>query len=119
MKVIIAGGRDFNDTEAFFKSMVSIAKDIEIDEIVSGGAKGADRLGEVWADYAKLSLKVFPADWDTYNKAAGHIRNKQMAEYADFLIAFWDGSSKGTKNMIENMSKLEKPYIIVMYRVEE
>jgi hypothetical protein len=88
MKVIIAGGRDFNHVELFFESMKFITKSLEMTEIISGGAKGADRLGEVWADYAKLSLKVFPAGWDTYKKAAGHIRNKQMAEYADFLIAF-------------------------------
>jgi hypothetical protein len=56
-------------------------------------------------DYIK-DLKRFPADWDTHGRAAGVIRNKQMAEYGDMLIAFWDGESKGTKNMIDTSKKL-------------
>ena len=46
-------------------------------------------------------MRVFPADWDKYGKRAGYLRNVQMAEYADALLAFWDGESRGTKNMID------------------
>lgn len=102
MKVIIAGSRTFFDYKmlceyADFK-LSNISDDIEI---VSGGAAGADRLGEKYAKDHGYSLHVFPADWDRYGRQAGYIRNVQMAEYADALIAFWDGRSKGTKHMIE------------------
>ena len=102
MKTIIAGGRDFSNT-AYYTLMAGCLKDIpwEITEVVSGGARGADRMGERWADEYMIPIKLFPADWKTYPKAAGPIRNKQMAEYADALVAFWDGKSRGTKNMIE------------------
>jgi hypothetical protein len=101
MKVIIAGGRDYNNYEElkWFVSSILIATfDIEI---VSGGATGADALGERFAKEYGHKLKIFPADWDKYKWAAGPIRNNEMAEYADALIAFWDGKSRGTKNMID------------------
>ena len=110
MKVIIAGGRDFDNYEKLKLvcdfTLVSSA-DIEI---VSGGCKGADLLGERYAKENNYPIKRFNADWDKHGKAAGPIRNKQMSEYADALICFWDGESKGTKNMIhlagENKLKL-------------
>lgn len=74
-------------------------------EIVSGTAKGADQLGERFAKEHNYQIKQFPADWNTYGKKAGYIRNKQMAEYADALVAFWNGESKGTKSMIELAEK--------------
>lgn len=116
MKTIIAGGRDFTDYELlkkqvnhyrFYKGLIT--------EIVSGCAKGADYLGEQYALENGIPLKYFPADWDTHGRAAGPIRNKQMADYADALIVVWDGSSRGTKNMIDNMHKLNKPVFIVWY----
>ena len=61
----------------------------------------------------KLHPELFPADWDKHGRAAGPIRNKQMADYADVLIAVWDGKSRGTKNMIDEMNKLMKPVYIV------
>lgn len=105
-KLIIAGGRDFNDIDLLFYRCDNILKNITSDiEIVSGNAKGADTLGEQYASKKGFSLKKFPANWSEYGKSAGVIRNKQMAEYADGLIAFWDGRSKGTKDMIEQAKK--------------
>ena len=101
-KVVIAGTRTFNDYEAlaaYADKMLSRTTD-EI-EIVSGGASGADALGERYAKERGYKLKRFPADWDKHGKAAGPIRNAQMADYADALIAFWDGKSRGTKSMID------------------
>lgn len=100
LKVIIAGCRDFSDYAllcSFADQVLAGAEDIEI---VSGGARGADALGERYARERGYALKVFPADWDKYGRAAGPIRNGQMADYADALIAFWDGKSVGTRNMI-------------------
>lgn len=70
-------------------------------QIVSGGARGADKLGELYAHTNLHSLKVFPADWEKFGKSAGYIRNEEMAKYADCLVAFWDGKSRGTKHMID------------------
>lgn len=101
MKVIIAGGRDFKNYLALSVKCDDILSNTKDVTIVSGGAEGADRLGERYAILRDLPLIEFPADWKTHGKAAGPIRNKQMAQYADALIAFWDGKSKGTKNMID------------------
>jgi hypothetical protein len=67
-----------------------------------------DQIGEDWAREHNIPVKQFLAQWNIHGKSAGPIRNKEMAEYADALIAFWDGQSKGTKNMIEQMDKLNK-----------
>lgn len=101
MKVIIAGGREFNDYDLLKISCDRILIRQTNIEIVSGKALGADKLGEVYAKEKGYKIKEFPADWIKYKKGAGPIRNKQMAEYSDGLIAFWDGKSKGTKNMID------------------
>lgn len=116
-KIIIAGGRYFSDY-ALLKSSVDEAIEnikslltggVEI-EIVSGGASGADTLGERYAGEHGYPVKKFPADWNTHGKAAGPIRNREMAAYADILIAFWDGKSRGTANMI---SEAEKKNLVV------
>lgn len=100
MKVIIAGGRDFNDYDFLCRKVDKIlSRQIEI-EIVSGVAKGADKLGERYAEEHGYPIKRFPADWGTFKKQAGYIRNEEMARYADALIAFWDGRSSGTQHMI-------------------
>jgi len=100
MKVIIAGGRDFKDYDLLCrKADYYLSRQSEI-EIVSGTAKGADKLGERYAEERQYPIKRFPADWGTYGKKAGYIRNTEMAEYAEALIAFWNGTSKGTEHMI-------------------
>lgn len=103
MKIIIAGSRSFDDYDLLQSSCDRIIKEANIDSeivIVSGTAKGADRLGERYAVDRGYDIKKFPADWDMYGKAAGYKRNAVMARYADMLIAFWDGNSKGTQHMI-------------------
>lgn len=108
-KVVVAGGRDFNDYELLKRKLthfLSRFKPEEI-EIVSGGAKGADLLGERFAKEKGCSIKSFIPDWDRYGKGAGYRRNAEMAKYADACVAFWDGSSKGTKHMI-NLAEKEK-----------
>jgi len=116
MKAIIAGGRDYNNY-AYLKQQLDYFRehqfDAKITEIVSGGARGVDSMGEQYAAENDIALKIFPADWKTHGKSAGPIRNRQMADYADILIAVWDGESKGTKNMIDTMHKLKKPVFVV------
>ena len=102
MKVAVIGGRTFNDYELVKETLTKL----DITLLISGGAKGADTLGERYAKERGYDVKLFPADWKTYGRKAGPIRNLQMAEYGDMLIAFWDNTSSGTKNMIENAKKL-------------
>lgn len=83
-----------------------------ISEVVSGTANGIDRRGEQWAAKNNIPIKQFPAEWDVYGKSAGYVRNYVMAQYADALIAIWDGKSKGTLNMINTMANLNKPIYV-------
>ena len=101
MKVIIAGSRDFSDFQLLYAKCEEVLANVNKAEIVSGTARGADRLGEHYASLKGHSVRQFPADWDKHGKAAGYVRNKEMADYADCLIAFWDGESRGTKHMID------------------
>jgi hypothetical protein len=107
-KVVVAGSREFEDYTFLEKKLNHIFSKWHFSEIeiVSGGAKGVDHLGEMYAQAKGCALKVFPADWEKHGKAAGPIRNKEMAEYATHLVAFWDGESRGTKNMIDTAKKL-------------
>lgn len=114
MKVIVAGGRTVHSDYLIALGMARAAKEGIIPaEIVSGRASGADRAGERWAHGRGLPVKGFPADWDAHGKAAGPIRNRAMAAYADALVAFWDGESCGTANMVAEMRKLGKPVVVV------
>ena len=101
MKVIIAGGRGFKDYGALRDFCDKTLSRQTTVEIVSGTANGADKLGERYAKERGYVLTRFPADWGKFGKGAGHIRNREMAECADALIAFWDGESRGTKHMID------------------
>lgn len=108
-RVIIAGTRDFNDYELLKQYCdYMLSKKVESGEqitIISGGASGADALGEKYARERGYSLRLFPAQWEKYGRQAGPMRNREMADNADALIAYWDGKSKGTKNMIEEAKK--------------
>jgi len=115
MKVIIAGGRNFNDYNKLRESCDNILVNQKDVEIVSGTAAGADTLGERYAQEKGYEVKKFPAHWDLYGKSAGYKRNQQMAEYADGLIAFWDGKSKGTKHMIDIANKMGLKVRVVRY----
>lgn len=101
MKVIIAGGRNFSNYEKLYQICDKILINRPVTEIVSGTARGADKLGERYGNDKGYNIKKFPADWNKYGKSAGYRRNEQMAVYADILIAFWDGKSRGTKHMID------------------
>ena len=114
MKCIVAGGREFDDYKLLYKSLMSLG----ITEVVSGGARGADTLGESYAKECGLDLKIFKADWDGLGKRAGYVRNTQMADYVreeGGLVAFWNGESKGTKHMIDIAKRKGIKTIIIQY----
>lgn len=110
MKTIIAGSRSITSYEII--PQVARYSNFTITEVVSGGARGVDSLGEQFAKENGIDLVIFPANWNKYFKSAGYIRNQRMANYADQLIAIWDGESKGTKHMIDIMEALGKPVFI-------
>lgn len=115
MKLIISGSRNFFDyviLEREVNLFILNQTDFDGIEIVSGGAYGADKLGEAFAKKMKYKLTVFKPDWGL-GKAAGPIRNSQMANYATHCICFWDGKSKGTKNMIELCKRNSIPYKVI------
>ena len=88
MKIIVAGSREFKDYEMLKNKLDTLLINQKEIQIVSGGCRGADELGERYAKEKGYSLKVFKADWNKYGKKAGPLRNRQMAEYADGLVAF-------------------------------
>lgn len=112
MKVIIAGSRNIKDYALVVEAVKQSG--YEITEVVSGCATGVDWLGEQWARANNVPVKEMPADWNRYGKSAGPYRNRAMAEYADAAVIIWDGESRGTRNMIENMIRRKKPYHIGM-----
>ena len=117
-KVIIAGGRDFVDYNLLREKVNNILVDKRLTHkivIVSGCARGADTLGMRYASENILDVDEYPADWDKYGKKAGYMRNVEMAENADALIAFWDGKSKGTKHMIDIATERKLPIRVIRY----
>jgi YspA, cpYpsA-related SLOG family len=115
-KLVVAGGRDFNDYKLLKTKLNALLKNknkVEI-VIVSGGAKGADTLGERYALENKLSLKRFIPDW-SIGKQAGYLRNAEMAKYGDACICFHDGESKGTGHMINLAEKHGLQLRIIKY----
>lgn len=111
--VIIAGSRDVDDASLIPKAVA--ASGWAFWQVAVGKARGVDHLAELWARFQGYGIREFPADWGRYGVRAGHLRNAEMAQHADALIAIWNGRSPGTKNMIEQMHKRGKPTFI--YRV--
>ena len=118
-RVIIAGTRSFNDYELLRNSCNNLLSEKQRTHtvvVISGTARGADQMGERYARERGFQLRRFPADWEQYGKSAGHIRNAKMADNADALIAFWDGESKGTKNMIDNARRKGLAVRVIQYQ---
>lgn len=99
MKTIIAGSRHIDDYNLVSQAIEDSG--FEITEVVSGGCRGVDKLGEKWALGHGIPIEHFQADWQNFGRAAGPVRNRGMAQYADALIALLTKDSKGTKDMIK------------------
>lgn len=119
MKLIIAGSRDFKDYNLIEQKVLGFIKrhrtENESVEIISGRARGADSLGEKFADKFGLKKHLMPAEWNKYGKAAGFRRNGEMAKIATHCILFWDGESRGTENMTEIAKKNGLIFEVVKY----
>lgn len=116
MRLIIAGSRTLNPSFEFILGCFKMFNLSELQEVVSGACPtGVDGEGEHFASHMNVEVIRFPADWDKYGKAAGPIRNKEMAKYSDVLLLIWDGESRGSLNMKQEMLKLNKPvYEVVL-----
>ena len=129
MKVAVVGSRNFSDYAKVKDYLDRLNAMRGIDTIVSGGAKGADSLGEKWARENRVKTLIFEAKWDDvthpgaviksnqwgkkYDATAGFRRNKQIIEAADVVLAFWDMRSPGTKDSVEYARKIKKPIKII------
>jgi len=98
MRTIIAGSRTIKDYDVVKEAIEKSGFDITT--LISGTADGVDRLAERWAIENSIDVEQHPADWDKWGRAAGPIRNKEMADCAEACIIVWDKVSKGTKNMM-------------------
>ncbi len=103
-RVIIAGSRTFTDYDrlAAFMDQWTLDNDMGPDntEFISGEAVGADTLGKKWALSRGYKVLLYPADWNKYGNYAGYVRNREMADSATHLVAFWNGVSNGTTHML-------------------
>ena len=109
MKIAVIGSRTFNDYELVKETLSTFT----ISLLVSGGAKGADSLGERYANENNIETLIFKPDWKKHGPAAGPLRNTDIVNNADTIIAFWDGESRGTKDSITKAEKLGKEVIII------
>ena len=131
MKLLIAGSRSIGmdrtkkeptDNPDEIKLVFDILDGLNIlwkpTEVISGNAMGADELGEDWASDNKIPVKQFKPDWKGQGKAAGFIRNKEMVEYCDKAVVFWDGISKGSKHTIDLLEKSRKEYVVWRFPID-
>lgn len=117
MKIAIIGSRAFSDYEMLSSFLNEFLKNNQInpEEIVSGGAKGADTLAEKFALENNIETVIFNPDWEQFGRNACSARNTQIVEYSDIVFAFWDGKSPGTKDSITKAEKLGKTVIIKIF----
>lgn len=119
MRTIIAGSRTVTNPRTLQHALVVCGWVPTL--VLSGCARGADYLGEAWALEHSVPIERYPADWNTHGKRAGFMRNTEMAEKADALIALWDNVSPGTKHMIATATRhglrvhVEQPHVPRLY----
>ena len=123
MRVIIAGSRTITDLLELEKAITASGIFLDngsITEVICGNAQGADEVGKLYAAFHNIPIKYFLPDWKAYGKAAGPIRNSQMAENADALILLWDGKSKGSQDMLNKANaKGLKVYVHLVPKEED
>ena len=115
MKIVVAGCRtyeNYEEAKLFLDECLKEYKEKTTLIFLSGGCKGADRLGERYANEMNYEIVKYPALWQKYGKGAGVIRNQEMAKDCDLVIVFWDGKSRGTASMIALAEKHNKPVMI-------
>ena len=112
-RVVVAGSRDFNDYNLLSSELDKFLAGKKNVTIISGTARGADRMGEQYAAEHGYKIDQFPAEWSKYHQGAGPIRNLEMVKTADAVVAFWDNQSTGTKNIIDCAKQENIPYKVI------
>lgn len=116
MKLAIIGSRTFTNYDKLLQTMSLFEESHrQFTRIISGGAKGADSLGERWAKYWNIEIERYLPDWDKHGKFAGYIRNQHIIDACDVVVAFWDGKSKGTLDSIRKAKAVKKPTFIIYF----
>lgn len=110
MNLSVIGSRTFNNYQLLEEEI--LYHQLNIGKIISGGAKGADTLAEIFAKKHDIETLILKPEWNLYGKSAGYKRNVDIINKCDICIAFWDGESKGTKHSIDIANNLKKPLII-------
>lgn len=113
IKIGVIGSRSFNDYELLKRTLDEYLGKVWV--IVSGGAAGADSLGEKWAIENNVKTCIYKPDWEKHGKSAGFIRNKDIVDDSDIVIAFWDSLSRGTEHSINLAKKMNKEVRIVYF----
>ncbi len=109
MKLAVVGSRSFEDQQM----LNTVLDGFNFDLLISGGAKGADLMGENYAIQNGIETLIFKPDWERYGRSAGFIRNKDIISNCDTVVAFWDGQSKGTLSSINLAKQMKKELIII------
>ncbi len=108
----VVGSRTFSD----YKLLETVLDEFEIEEIITGGARGADRLAETYADARGIKKRVIRPDYDRYGRPAPLVRNRVIVDLADRVVAFWDGKSRGTRSVIDYAGKKNKQVTVIQGR---
>ena len=119
MRIVVCGTRTFDNKKLLFSTLDKLTAKLDKILVVSGGAKGADRLGEDWALSNGFTVEIYHAEWDKLGPKAGPIRNSEMVDSCsnkDALIAFWDGESSGTKDILEKARKKGMKVRVIKYK---
>ena len=116
MKIVVGGSRDFSDHTLLCEFLDSVLDGTDASDVtlLSGGCRGADTLAEKYASERGITIERHLPEWDKYGRAAGVHRNCEMVDEADAVVAFWDGTSRGTKSLIEYAKKKGKPLHLKM-----
>uniref|UniRef100_A0A6M3JAV1 YspA cpYpsA-related SLOG domain-containing protein n=1 Tax=viral metagenome TaxID=1070528 RepID=A0A6M3JAV1_9ZZZZ len=113
-RLAIVGSRTFNDYDLLIDTLSRFSEaPRQFDTLISGGAKGADSIGERWATSWGIEIVRYLPEWKKYGKSAGFIRNQTIVDNCDMVLAFWDGKSSGTADTIEKAKKAKKPTFII------
>ena len=115
MNVGIIGSRSFSDYQLCHDSILDVISPRDIEAIVSGGAQGADSIGVDFAKEYNIPTQIFYPDWQKHGKGAGFIRNTRIVNHSNFIVAFWDGQSRGTQDTMQKARKKEVPVWVVCY----
>lgn len=122
VQLVVAGTREYSNRDEIFARLDKYhqrCKDAGTELIIiEGEARGPDLISREWAEARGVPFRPYPADWDEYGKRAGFIRNEEMAKVGTHVLAFWDGQSNGTNDMIERGLKYQRRVLVIPVIVE-